>query len=108
MNRSFVMVVLLTAGLCSAPQPLTATVGALATRSSIVGGSAELVLRVTNPGPVITQLGFVFRTAERWYDRHEMTDLGGCSIALDASAFACGDLPAGETRTYSFHGVALT
>jgi hypothetical protein len=106
MNRSFAVVVLLAAGLCSAPQPLSATVDALATHSSTVGGSAELVLKVTNTGPVITQLGFVFRTADRWYERHEMTDLGGCSIAADASAFACGDLPAGETKTYSFHGVA--
>jgi|SRR5438093_354535 len=105
MNRSFAMVVLLAAGLCSAPQPLSATVDALATHIASVG-SAELVLKVTNTGPVITQLGFVFRTADRWYERHEMTDLGGCSIAADASAFACGDLPAGETRTYSFHGVA--
>ncbi len=106
MNRSFALVVLLAAGLCSAPQPLSATVDALATHSSSVGGSAELVLKVTNTGPVITQLGFVFRTADRWYERHEMTDLGGCSITPDASAFACGDLPAGETKTYSFRGVA--
>ncbi len=106
MNRSFAIVVLRAAGLCSAPQPLTATVDALATHTASVGGSAELVLKVTNTGPAITQLGFVFRTADRWYERHEMTDLGGCTVAADASAFACGDLPAGETRTYSFHGVA--
>ena len=108
MNRSFVMVVLLAAGLCSGPQPLTATVDALATHTATVGASAQLVLKVTNTGPVIAQLGFVFRTADRWYELHEVTDLSGCSIAADSAAFACGDLPAGETRTYTFQGVAQT
>ena len=108
MNRSYAIVVMLVAGgLCSAPQPLTASVDAVATHIAAVGAPTELVLKVTNTGPLITQLGFVFRTSDRWYERHEMTDLGGCSIAADASAFACGDLPAGETRTYSFRGVAL-
>ena len=53
-----------------------------------------------------TTLGFVFRGADRWYDRHEMTDLGGCSISNEASAFDCGDLGTDESKTYSFRGIA--
>src|SRR5205809_8092233 len=37
-----------------------------------------------------------------------MTDLGGCTIAEDASGFDCGDLPANESRSYSFRGIAST
>jgi len=100
------MVVLLAASLCAAPDPLTASVDAAATHDAKVGGKAQLIVKVTNTGPPIAQLGLVFRTADRWYERHEMTDLGGCTIAVDASAFSCGDLAASETRTYSFHGIA--
>jgi hypothetical protein len=108
MNRSFVMVVFLAAGLCSGPDPLTATVDAVATHSATVGGPVELVIEVTNTGPPISQLGLVFRTADRWYERHEVTDLGGCTIAADLSAFACGTLAQSETKTFAFRGLANT
>ena len=107
MVRSFVMVaVVMAAGICSAPVPLTAAVDAVATHNAKVGGTVELLLKVTNTGPQIPSLGFVFRTADRWYDRHEMTEMSGCGIAVDAAAFACGDLGAGESRTFTFRGVA--
>src|SRR6476646_4070865 len=106
MSRLIVMAVFLASGLCSAPDALTATVDAVATQSAKVGSPVDLVLKVTNTGPAIPHLGFVFRSTDRWYDRHEMTDLGGCSIASDASAFDCGDLAPNQTKTYSFRGVA--
>jgi hypothetical protein len=108
MTRTFVLVGFLLAGVCSTPVPLTATVEAVATHSASVGGAVELVVKVTNTGPVIPNLGLVFRTADRWYERHDMTDLGGCGIAASVSAFACGDLGAGESKTYSFRGLANT
>jgi hypothetical protein len=106
MTRSFVLLVFLAAGVCSAPDRFTATVDAVATHSAVVGGQVDLVVKVTNTGPAIPHLGLVFRSADRWYERHEMVDLGGCVIASDASAFDCGDLASKETKTYSFHGIA--
>ena len=97
---------ILAAGLCAAPDPLTANVGAAASHGAMVGGAVELVVKVTNTGPLIPHLGFVFRTSDRWFERHQMTDLGGCVIAIEESAFDCGDLAKNETRTYSFHGIA--
>ena len=35
-----------------------------------------------------------------------MSDLGGCTVAADASAFDCGDLGAGESASYSIIGTA--
>jgi hypothetical protein len=106
MGRSLLLVALLLAGVCSPPVSLTAAVDAVATHSAKLGGTVELVLKVTNTGPAISDLGFVFRTQDRWYERHEVTDLGDCSIASDAAALACGDLAAGESKTYAFRGVA--
>src|SRR5437762_12541387 len=106
MTRSIVMFVFLATGLCSTPEPLTAIVDAVATQSAKVGGTVELVVAVKNTGPAIFHLGLVFRTPDRWYERHEMTDLGGCSIAADASAFDCGALAPSETKSYSLHGIA--
>ena len=108
MTRSIVMFVFLATGLCSTPEPLTAIVEAVATQSAKVGGPVELVVAVKNTGPSIPHLAFVFRTPDRWYERHEMTNLGGCTIAEDASGFDCGDLPANESRSYSFRGIAST
>jgi hypothetical protein len=64
------------------------------------------VVKVTNTGPDVPHLGLVFRTADRWFERHRMTDLGGCTINTDASALDCGDLKAKESKTFSFLGVA--
>lgn len=96
----------LMASLCSNPVPFTASVEAVATHSSTVGGSVQLVVKVTNTGPLVPHLGLVFRTPDRWYERHRMTDLGGCTVAGDSSGFDCGDLQVSESKTYSFYGVA--
>ena len=97
---------ILAAGLCSAPNPLTATVEAGGSQGAKVGGAVQLVVKVTNTGPLIPHLGLVFRSADRWFERHQVTDLGGCAIAAEESAFDCGDLASSETRTFSFHGIA--
>ena len=97
---------LLAAGLCSPAAPLTATIDAAATHSAGLGGAVQLVVKVTNTGPLIPHLGLVFRTADRWFERHQVNDLGGCVVAIDESAFECGDLAKDESKTYSFHGIA--
>lgn len=103
-----VLAVVLLAGICSAPVPFTAMVDAVASHAAPVGGAEQLVVKVTNTGPLIPHLGFVFRTSDRWYERHKMTDLGGCSIVTEESAFDCGDLAKSETKTYSFFGTATS
>jgi hypothetical protein len=100
------MLIGLLASACADPVPLSSTVEAVASTNAVVGSSVQLVVRVTNTGPAVPHLGLVFRTADRWYERHRVTDLGGCTVAADASAFDCGDLAASETRTFSFTGVA--
>ena len=107
MKVGLVLAVVLLAGLCSAPDPLTATVTASATATAVVGASEQLVVNVTNTGPLIPHLGLEFRSTDRWYDTHRMTELAGCSIASDRAALDCGDLPPGDSKTYSFAGVAL-
>lgn len=96
----------LAAGLCSNPVPMTAAVEAAGTQSARVGDQVQLVVKVTNTGPLVPHLGLVFRTADTWYERHRMTSLGGCVIARDESAFDCGDLAQGESKTFTFDGVA--
>jgi hypothetical protein len=98
----------LLAAACADPVLLTATVETSASSNVVIGGSAQLLVKVTNTGPAVPHLGLVFRTADRWYERHRMTDLSGCSIAADASAFDCGDLKAKDSKTFSFLGVATT
>jgi hypothetical protein len=93
---------------CADPVRLTATVDATATTSAEVGGVVQLVVKVTNTGPLIPHLGLVFRSEDKWYERHRVTELGDCSVAADSSAFDCGDLQPNETRTFSFRGVATT
>jgi hypothetical protein len=100
-----VALVLLLAG-CTNPVPPTATVETSATQNVAVGGLAQLVVKLTNTGPAIPHLGLVFMTADKWYDHHTVTDLGGCTIATDASAFDCGDLAAGASASYSIVGTA--
>jgi hypothetical protein len=91
---------------CSQPVPFTATIDAAASSTETVGSNVQLVVKVTNTGPLIPHLGLVFRTTDLWYQTHRMTDLGGCTIATDSSAFDCGDMKPNETKTFSFAGVA--
>src|SRR6202521_5738390 len=100
-----VALVLLAAG-CTNPVPLTATAQTAATQDVAVGGRAQLVVQLTNTGPAISHLGLVFMTADKWYEQHTVSDLGGCSIASDASAFDCGDLAAGASASFSIVGAA--
>jgi hypothetical protein len=91
---------------CSDPPVLTATVTASATQSAVLGGRAQLVVNVTNTGPPIPHLGLVFTTADKWYEEHTVTDLAGCILAADQSAFDCGDLAAGQSVSFAFAGIA--
>src|SRR6202049_3938064 len=88
------------------PGLFTATGAASATQSATVGGQAQLVVTITNTGPAIPHLGLVFMSADKWYVHHTVTDLGGCTISADASAFDCGDLKAGQTVTFTIAGTA--
>ena len=101
-----VVALLLASGLCSSPDLLTATVDGGGSHSARVGEAVQLVIKVTNTGPLIPHLGFVFRTPDRWYERHKMTELSGCVIDNQSSALDCGDLASGETKTFSFQGTA--
>jgi hypothetical protein len=101
----WVALLLLCAG-CASPTIFTATVAASATQSATVGGQAQLVVMITNTGPAIPHLGLVFMSADKWYVHHTVTDLGGCTISADASAFDCGDLKAGQTVTFTIAGTA--
>ena len=100
-----VALVLIMAG-CDNPVPLSALVETSATKNAAVGGSAQLSVKVTNTGPAIPHLGLVFRTADRWYEHHTVSDLGGCALAADASAFDCGDVDAGATASFLIVGTA--
>jgi hypothetical protein len=99
--------VLLAAGPCAPPQPMSASVNVIASSAVRVGELSQLVVKVTNTGPVIPHLGLVFRTSDHWYDRHEMKNLSGCVVAAESSGFDCGDLAVSDSRTFSFSGVAL-
>lgn len=92
--------------LCANPIPLTATFATSASQNVVVGERAQLVVKLTNTGPLIPHLGLVFRTADKWYEQHTVSDLGGCTIAADASAFDCGDLGAGESASFMIVGTA--
>src|SRR5882672_6740177 len=102
------MALLLMTGLCSSPDLLTATVEGGGSQSAKVGEAVQLVIKVTNTGPAIPHLGFVFRTPDRWYERHKMTELGGCIVDTESSALDCGDLASSESKTYTFRGTATT
>jgi hypothetical protein len=101
----WVATVLLLAG-CDSPVHLTATVDASATKQASVGGRAQLVVKVTNTGPLIPHLGLVFLSSDKWYEHHTVSDPAGCTVQADRSAFDCGDLQPGATATYSIAGVA--
>ena len=98
--------VLLLSACFDTPAPLTADVTASATQAAMVGGRAQLVVNVTNTGPAITHIGLTFISADRWYERHTVTDPGTCSVDADHTAFDCGDLAAGASATYSITGTA--
>lgn len=100
----WVALVLLLAG-CATPTPLTATVDTSATKEAVVGGRAQLVVKVTNTGPLIPHLGLVFLSADKWYEHHTVSDNAGCTVDASQSAFDCGDLQQGATGTYSIAGV---
>ena len=106
MKVAGVVALMLLLGGCTTPVPPTATVETSATQTVAVGGRAQLVVKLTNTGPAIPHLGLVFETEDKWYDHHTITDLGGCTIATDASAFDCGDLAAGASASFSIVGTA--
>lgn len=89
------------------PMPFTANVTASATQTATVGGRAQFVVNVTNTGPAIPHLGLTFVSADKWYERHTLTDPGGCTIVVDSSAFDCGDLAAGASATFTISGTAM-
>ena len=91
---------------CDNPVPLGALVEASATQDAAVGGRAQLLVKLTNTGPSIPHLGLVFRTADRWYEHHTVSDLGGCVVAADSAAFDCGDVEAGATTSFLIVGTA--
>lgn len=106
--KSILGIALLVLSACfDTPTPLTATVSASATQAATVGGRAQLVVNITNTGPAIPHVGLTFLSADKWYERHTVTDVGGCTIDTDHSAFDCGDLAAGATATFSITGTAL-
>jgi len=100
-----VALVLLVAG-CDNPTPLTAAVETSATQSVVVGGLAQLVVKVTNTGAAIPHLGLVFMTADKWYEHHAVSDFGGCSLSAESSAFDCGELGVGVTASFTIVGSA--
>jgi hypothetical protein len=91
---------------CADPPRFTATVDTSATANAVVGGKAQLLVKVTNTGPAIPQLGLVFTSADKWYDHHTISDAGGCAVDAGPSAFRCGDLPAGASVSFLIVGVA--
>ena len=106
MKAGLVVGLALLTSLCANPLPFTATFSTSASQNVVVGERAQLVVKLTNTGPLIPHLGLVFRTADKWFERHTVSDLGGCTIAADASAFDCGDLGAGESASFLIVGTA--
>ncbi len=106
MKAALGVAVLVLSACFDTPAPLTADVSASATQTAIVGGRAQLVVNVTNTGPAILHLGLTFMSADKWYERHTVSDPGSCSVDVDHTAFDCGDLAAGASATYSIAGIA--
>lgn len=106
MKFASVAVTLLVAAMCASPVPLSAGIDLAASRGETVGSPVQLVVKVANTGPLIPHLGLVFRTADRWYQTHHLTDMGGCTVAPDDAAFDCGDLAAGAAQTFTISGLA--
>jgi hypothetical protein len=106
MKLAGVVVAVLLLPACADPPHYTATIETSATTNTVVGDHAQLLVKVTNTGPAIPQLGLVFASADRWYEHHTVSDLGGCVVDPSTSAFACGDLAAGASASFLIAGVA--
>ena len=87
MRAALEVAVLLLSACFDTPAPLTADITASATQAAMVGGRAQLVVNVTNTGPAITHIGLTFISADRWYERHTVTDPGTCSVDADPHGF---------------------
>jgi hypothetical protein len=101
-----VAVIIMSSACLDAPQPFTADVNVAASQTASVGGRAQLVVNITNTGPSIPHIGLTFMSADKWYERHTVTDPGACTVATDYSALDCGDLAAGASATFSITGTA--
>jgi hypothetical protein len=106
MKAVVVLAVVLISSCLDAPPPFTADVNVSASQTDSVGGRAQLVVNITNTGPAIPHIGLTFMSADKWYERHTVTDPSGCTIATDYSALDCGDLAAGASATFSIAGTA--
>ncbi len=107
MKAALGVALLLLSACIDTPTPLTANVTASASQAANVGGRAQFVINVTNTGPTIPHIGLTFVSANKWYEQHTLTETGVCTIALDYSAFDCGDLAAGATATFTITGTAM-
>jgi hypothetical protein len=101
-----VAVIIMSSACLDAPQPFTADVNVAASQTASVGGRAQFVVNITNTGPTIPHIGLTFMSADKWYERHTVTDPGGCTVVTDYSALDCGDLAAGASATFSITGTA--
>lgn len=108
MKAALVVALVALSACLDAPTPLTADVSASASQTATVGGRAQLVVIITNTGPAIPHIGLTFVSADKWYERHTVTDPGACTVDSDHSALDCGDLAAGASATYSITGTATT
>jgi hypothetical protein len=106
MKAAAVVAVVMMSACLDAPQPFTADVNVSASQTASVGGRAQLVVNITNTGPSIPHIGLTFTSADKWYERHTVTDPSGCTVAADYSALDCGDLAAGASATFSITGTA--
>jgi len=106
MKAVVVLAVVLVSACLDTPPALTADVNVSASQTDAVGGRAQLVVNITNTGPAISHIGLTFMSADKWYERHTVTDPSGCTITTDYSALDCGDLAAGVSATFSITGTA--
>ena len=106
MKAGLVVGLALLTSLCANPLPFTATFSTSASQNVVVGERAQLVVKLTNTGPAIPHLGLVFRTADKWYEHHAVSDFGGCSLSAESSAFDCGELGVGVTASFTIVGSA--
>lgn len=106
MKAGVVFAVILLSACLDTPPPFTADVTVSASQTDSVGGRAQLVVNITNTGPAIPHIGLTFMSADKWYERHTVTDPSGGTIASDYSALDCGDLAAGTSAIFSITGTA--